>query len=167
MHELKERASEENKHGYSAGMGEGFEEHLIAQIPQTAGCQNKEAEMMGFMMGWITPDENRKGAKSGKGRPSKAIGEKGKKVVGSIALRKFKKGQWANKANRPNFDAWEETQNMGAGPKHKTCENLAHREVDSAREKKLKVEKETKTLSMLFAAHLGSVEVDKQPRREQ
>lgn len=122
---------------------------------------------MGFMMGWMTPDENRKGTKSGKGRPSKVVGVKGKKVVESIALRKFKKGQWSNEANRPNLDAWEEVQNMEAGPKHKACENLAHREVDSAKEKKLKVEKGTKTLSMLFAAHLGSAEVAKQPCRKQ
>lgn len=39
VHEIKGRASEENKHGNTASMREGFEEHLNAQITQAARCQ--------------------------------------------------------------------------------------------------------------------------------
>ena len=122
---------------------------------------------MGFMMGWKATNENRKGTKSGKGRPSKVLGEKRKKVFGPVAQNEIKKGQWARLTNRPKIDAMEEVQNIGDGPKRKTSENMDQKKVNTVREKKLKVEEETKRLSVLFATHLGSAEVAKQPHREQ
>ena len=47
---------------------------------------------MGFTIGWKATDENRKGAKSVKDRPSKVLGEKGKKVIRPVAQKEIKKG---------------------------------------------------------------------------
>ena len=110
---------------------------------------------MGFTIGWKATDENRKGAKSVKGRPSKVLGEKGKKVIRPVAQKEIKKGQWARLTNRPKIDVMEEVQNMRDGPKHKTSEKMDQGEVNIDKEKKLKVEEETKRLSALFATHLG------------
>lgn len=157
MHEIKGRSLEENKHGNPTYMGKGFEGHLNAQITQVSGSQNKEAELMGFTMGWKATDENSKGTKSGKGRPSKILGEKGKKVSGPVAQKEIKNSQWARLTNRPKIDVMEEVQNMGDGLKCKTSQKMDQGEV--YREKKLKVEKETKRLSVLFTTHLGLAKV--------
>lgn len=108
MCEIKGRSSEENKHGNLVYMREGFEKHLNAQITQVLRSQNKEAELMGFTIGWKATDENRKGAKLVKDRPSKVLGEKGKKVIRPVAQKEIKKGQWARLTNRPKIDVMEE-----------------------------------------------------------
>ena len=168
VREIKGRSSKENKHGNPAYMGEDFEEHLNAQITQVLGSQNKDAELMGFTIRWKATDKIGKGAKSGKGRPSKVLGKKGKKVIGPVAQKEIKKGQWSRLTNRPKIDViMEEVQNMEDGPKRKTSEKMDQGEVNIDREKKLKVEKETKRLSALFATHLGLAEVAKQPHWEQ
>ena len=56
---------------------------------------------------------------------------------------------------------------MRDGPKHKTSEKMDQGEVNIDKEKKLKVEEETKRLSALFATHLGQAEVAKQPHQVQ
>ena len=43
-----------------------------------------------------------------KGRPSKVLGEKGKKVIRPVAQKEIKKGQWARLTNRPKIDVMEE-----------------------------------------------------------
>nr|POE93788.1 hypothetical protein CFP56_41660 [Quercus suber] len=93
MHEIKGRSLEENKHGNPTYMGKGFEEHLNAQITQISGSQNKEAELMGFTMGWKATEENRKGTKSGKGKPSKILGEKGKKSTALTFSKQIEEGE--------------------------------------------------------------------------
>lgn len=56
---------------------------------------------------------------------------------------------------------------MVEDPKCKPGVTDCPKDFSPSNEKKLKVDEETKKLSVLFATHLGSVEVVEQPRRVQ
>ena len=133
-------------------------------MSRVSSSQNKEAGVTGFSMGWIGTYEHRKCVKLGKSKTSKSAGEKGKIVIGPGPQKDIKKGQWTRLTNRPVSDLMEAVQLGVEGPKQKASETLIQEELNTENEKKLKVEEETKKLSVLFATHLGLMKVVEQPR---
>ena len=133
-----------------------------AQIFQTEGCQNGEIGLLGS-----TTDEQKKSAEPGISKSSK--GPDGKRKIGlrPDSQKDMKKGQWTRITNRPNYDVVEKVSYGADGLKCKAKETQAREELNTEKEKKQKIEEETKKQSVLFATQWGSVKVVEQPRLEQ
>ena len=125
-----------------------------------------EIREKGFMVGWVDSGDKRRGMKAGKGKNVK-VAVTNDNSDEELSLKNLrKKSQWTRATNRPNNKMSVDSPEEMEGPKHKNRLG-GQGEVAENKTKKLKVEEETKNLSVLFATHLGSVEVVEQPHRVQ
>ena len=120
-----------------------------------------------FVMGWADPNAKNKKGKQGKGK--KVLVEAGNKVAtgGPNFSPPSTKGSWTRQLTRPMQESHVHLIQEEVGSKRKLEEPTTLNEHGNEGEKRLKVTEETKKLSALFATHLGSAEVAKQPRRVQ
>ena len=119
-----------------------------------------------FTTGWADSGDKRKGAKAGKGKNVK-VAVTNDKSDEELSLKNLrKKGQWTRATNRLNNKITVDSPEEMEGLKRKNRLG-SQGEVAENKTKKLKVEEETKNLSVLFATHLGSAEAVEQPRRVQ
>ena len=132
-----------------------------AQIFQTEDSQNGEIGLLGSTIG-----EQKKSVEQGKSKASKGLDGNGKIGLGPGPQKEIKKGQ-LTRINRPNYDVVEEVSYGADGLKRKARETQAREELHTEKEKKQKIEEETKNQSVLFATQWGSADVAEQPRREQ
>lgn len=150
----------------------GYSDALKSQDPKNH--DSGEANPC-FSMGWTEDKVGKKSTKSGKRKNSKGVVGEGKTVDGPGLITKLKRGTWTRLTNRPNMEAMSTdffVFGWGGGggvedPKCKPGVTDCPKDFSPSNEKKLKVDDETKKLSVLFATHLGSVEVVEQPRRVQ
>ena len=119
-----------------------------------------------FTAGWADSGDKRKGTKAGKGKNVKVAitNDKSDEELSLKNLRK--KGQWTRATNRLNNKITVDSPKEMEGPKRKNRLG-GQGEVAENKIKKLKVEEETKNLSVLFATHLGSAKAVEQPHRVQ
>ena len=145
---------------------EGSEDQTKVQKSQKGGAQALEIGEKGFMVGWVDSGDKRRGVKAGKGKNVKVAvtNDSSDKELSLKNLRK--KSQWTRATNRPNNKMSVDSPEEMEGPKRKNRLG-GQGEVAENKTKKLKVEEETKNLSVLFATHLGSVEVVEQPHQVQ
>ena len=135
------------------------------------GELEKGLEFDGFQVGWAEKKVGTKGAKSRKKEgPKKSMGLKnvtcGPNNKPNVSQGP-KKGNWTRLPHMPKENMEVEAQGSEVGMKSKTEGLDGSKEGKVENEKKQKVEEETKTLSMLFATHLGVAKVAKQPRQPQ
>ena len=136
------------------------------QKSQKGGAQALEIREKGFMVGWVDSGDKRRGMKAGKGKNVK-VAVTNDNSDEELSLKNLrKKSQWTHATNRPNNKMSVDSPEEMEGPKRKNRLG-GQGEVAENKTKKLKVEEETKNLSVLFATHLGSVEVVEQPHRVQ
>lgn len=166
VHEIKGSKLKNVGHGYSMDISKGSDGNSKEQVSQGLEGYERDAEVAGFSMGWFGNLESKLGAKGGKGKLSKGAGGKGKKADRLAFKRETKKGQWTG-LNRPSKDLMEVGQGGKDGPKRKSIETVCQRGLSTEKDKRQKVEEETKKLSVLFATPLRSAEVAKQPRQDQ
>ena len=117
------------------------------------------------MGGWSEPKSSNKEGKVGRRKITKY--DKGVEVAteGPISISEQKKGCWARRTSRPMQDDIEKVMKDEVGFKRKVEKVDSPGGGNHDKEKRLKTEKETKKLSMLFAMHVGLVEVAGQPSR--
>lgn len=133
---IKGSISKEEERGNPADKMECSMGHPPAQISQIASSQNREAGLLGFSIGRIAIDKQRKSAKSGKIKASKRVGKKVKIGIEPDSQKDTKKGQWTRITNRPNFDLMEEAIHGAEGLKRKASESQIHEESNIVKEKK-------------------------------
>lgn len=123
--------------------------------------------MLGCVTERAASDVQTEGVKEGKSLNKKDSG--GLEIIdtGPGPLGEVRKGQWTRKLNRPNPDSREDFMQGAKGLKRKVSELQGSEESSAEKEKRQKIEEETKKLSVLLATHLRSAEVVKQPRRGQ
>lgn len=120
-----------------------------------------------FELGWAkAKDKNKSGKKvKGKGldvqRGDKEP-ERGPKI-GSWP----KNGCWTRLTTWANGEGDHVMHVVESGSKRKNNVESMAESNEGEREKKLKVDEEARSLSILFATHLGAAEVAKQPRQDQ
>ena len=146
-----DEVSPELVHGFVEMLGES----------EVVGSENVSASMqaelgsVGFSVGWAEVSEKRKNGKIGHSKHAPAAG----KNDGADLTKEHKNGTWTRLPCRPNNEQMLMDKVENLGPKRKAEGGGSVEESVFENEKKHKVDDETKRLSILFAIHLGSVEV--------
>ena len=120
-----------------------------------------------FTTGWVDNDRDKKGRKGGVCGTKNKIQPSDKGPSRAILVTgPWPNGMWVKMNDRPR-NLSEPTIAEREGPKHKKINQIDMEGVMQEKEKRLRMDEETKNLSMLMASEFKSVEVTKQPRREQ
>lgn len=121
----------------------------------------------GFVVGWLEPKLSNKEGKAGRRKITKC--DKGVEAAtkGPNSISELKKGCWTKRTSQPMQDETDKVMEGEMGLKCKVEKVDSRGGGNHDKEKRLKTEEETKKQSMLFATHLGLVEVAGQPYQVQ
>ena len=125
--------------------------------------EQEESMQSGFQIGWVENNKANKGRRSENKSKSTGIELGLNRPIQEAGPRA--KGTWV-RINRPAMGK-EEIIDHKEGPKRKNNMQITEEGLVQENEKKVRLEKDTKDLSLPLASEFGSAEVARQPRRVQ
>ena len=145
----------------------GVTDQTDAEIKGSPGFQKRmeqeESMQSGFQIGWVENNKANKGRRSENKSKSTGIELGLNRPIQEAGARA--KGTWV-RINRPAMGK-EEIIEHKEGPKRKNNVQITEEGLVQENEKKVRLEKDTKDLSLPLASEYGSAEVARQPRRVQ